>query len=92
MFRFSIRELMLVTLVVAIGVAWFLDHRRLHGALVNSNTAIEAAIGEAKNAKEQQELLNQQVKEELAQYGFQFKLRCVGNKMVRRLVPFKDVP
>ena len=27
MFRFSIRELMLVTLVVAMGVGWWLDHR-----------------------------------------------------------------
>jgi nicotinamide riboside kinase len=29
MFRFSIRELMLVTLAVAMGVGWFADHRRL---------------------------------------------------------------
>jgi hypothetical protein len=28
MFRFSIRELVLLTLVVAMGVAWFLEHRR----------------------------------------------------------------
>ena len=29
MFRFSLRELMLVTLVVGMGFAWWLDHRRL---------------------------------------------------------------
>ena len=29
MFRFSIRKIMLVTLVVAMGVGWFADHRRL---------------------------------------------------------------
>jgi len=29
MFRFSIRELMLVTLVVALGVAWWLDRSHL---------------------------------------------------------------
>ena len=28
MFRFSIRELFLVTLVVAMGIAWCLDHRK----------------------------------------------------------------
>jgi hypothetical protein len=27
MFRFTIRELVLLTLVVAMGVAWWLDHR-----------------------------------------------------------------
>jgi hypothetical protein len=29
MFRFTIRELVLLTLVVALGVEWWLDHRRL---------------------------------------------------------------
>ena len=29
MFRFSIRELMLVIMVVAMGAGWFADHRRL---------------------------------------------------------------
>jgi hypothetical protein len=31
MFRFSIRELMLVTLVVALVVGWWLDHRHFAG-------------------------------------------------------------
>jgi len=29
MFRFTIRELVLLTLVVALGVGWWLDHRGL---------------------------------------------------------------
>ena len=29
MFRFTIRELVLLTLVVAMGVAWWVDRRRL---------------------------------------------------------------
>jgi len=29
MFRFTIRELVLLTLVVALGVGWWLDHRRV---------------------------------------------------------------
>ena len=32
MFRFSTRELMLVTLVVALAVAWFIEHRRVETA------------------------------------------------------------
>jgi len=30
MFRFSIRELMLVAVVVAMGLGWWLDHRAIH--------------------------------------------------------------
>jgi hypothetical protein len=33
MFRFTIRELVLLTLVVAMGVAWALDHWRLTEAM-----------------------------------------------------------
>jgi hypothetical protein len=29
MFRFTIRELVLLTLIVAMGVGWWLDHRTL---------------------------------------------------------------
>jgi hypothetical protein len=32
MFRFTIRELVLLTLLVALGVAWFLDHHSLQDA------------------------------------------------------------
>ena len=32
MFRFSIRELILVTLVVVLAVAWFIEHRRAEAA------------------------------------------------------------
>jgi hypothetical protein len=33
MFRFSIRELLLVTLVIGIGLAWWIDHRQLESRL-----------------------------------------------------------
>ncbi len=49
MFRFSIRELMLVTLVVAIGMAWVSEHMRLTAARAD---AIEARI----EAREQKNL------------------------------------
>jgi len=32
MFRFTIRELVLLTLVVALGVGWWADHRRMTSA------------------------------------------------------------
>ena len=44
MFRFSIRELMLVTLVVAIGAGWWMEHRA-------SRLAIQAKDSEITKAK-----------------------------------------
>jgi hypothetical protein len=35
MFRFTIRELVLLTLVVALGVGWWLEHRTLTNANAN---------------------------------------------------------
>jgi hypothetical protein len=40
MFRFSIRELMLVTLVVAVGVAWWLHYRQTE----SRRQAVEAKL------------------------------------------------
>jgi hypothetical protein len=37
MFRFSIRELMLVMLIAVLGVAWFLEHRRAQAALLKAS-------------------------------------------------------
>jgi hypothetical protein len=39
MFRFTIRELVLLTLVVAMGVAWWLDRSRLAESLQNARAA-----------------------------------------------------
>jgi hypothetical protein len=36
MFRFTIRELVLLTLVVALGVGWWGDHRQLDSARTNA--------------------------------------------------------
>jgi hypothetical protein len=41
MFRFTIRELVLLTLVVAMGVGWWLDRSRMAEALQNAR-AVEA--------------------------------------------------
>jgi hypothetical protein len=44
MFRFTIRELVLLTLVVAMGVAWWMDHRRLSVSYANWNEQITGAV------------------------------------------------
>src|ERR1051325_3446681 len=43
MFRFSIRELMLVTTVVAMGIALFAEHRRAEAAVMDAKAARERA-------------------------------------------------
>ena len=48
MFRFSIRELMLVTLVVAMGISWLADRRQLSGSLDRAaESLIESKESEA---------------------------------------------
>ena len=37
MLRFTIRELVLVTVIVAMGLAWWLDRRQMKGALAKQN-------------------------------------------------------
>ena len=44
MFRFTIRELVLLTLVVAMGVAWWVDRTRLAAALDSVTAVAEALI------------------------------------------------
>ena len=48
MFRFSIRELMLVTLVVSMGIAWAIDHR----AVAATRDVAKAALAEVKEDAE----------------------------------------
>ena len=54
MFRFTIRELVLLTLVVSVGLGWWLDRRRLAGPLQE--------LAEFQTAK-QRELAQQKLKE-----------------------------
>ena len=52
MFRFTIRELVLLTLIVAMGVGWWVDHLRLVEAMRVSTIAWQAreAVLEAENS------------------------------------------
>ena len=57
MFRFSIRELMILTLAIILGVAWFADHRRW---LAASADATKVKV-ECKLAKEDVERLERYI-------------------------------
>jgi len=45
MFRFTIRELVLLTLVVAMGVGWWVDRRALREAVDDATTIARLASG-----------------------------------------------
>ena len=50
MFRFSIRELMLVTLVVAFGVAWWVDRSRLFASWKAAESESQKAMAAYKES------------------------------------------
>ena len=43
MFRYTIREIFLLVLIVALGVGWWLDHQRLTGEIANGKWWRQAA-------------------------------------------------
>ena len=65
MFRFSIRELMLVTLVVAISVAWWVDRSRLFA----SWEAAESESQKATAALKESVTLGSELVDELLKRG-----------------------
>ena len=72
MFRFSIRELMLVTTVVALGVAWFVEHTRAQAALKSAKEACgKAEFWERINRESEISF-----REQLAEYGLDFGCGC----------------
>ena len=74
MFRFSIRELLLLTVVAAIGVAWFTDHSRLHAALVSAQS--DAKSSDAVCDRLQREMDN--IGHELPRHGLCLLWACEG--------------
>ena len=72
MFRFSIRELMLVTLVAAMGVAWFAEHRRAQSALIDAKKAEERVTDAEEIAEARWNLWHKDVNDiqkQLPKYG-----------------------
>ena len=68
MFRFSIREMMLVTAMVALGVAWFAEHTRAQAALKYGKEACgQAEFWERINRESEISF-----REQLAEYGLNF--------------------
>ena len=68
MFRFSIREMMLVTAMVALGVAWFVEHTRAQAALKSAKEACgKAEFWERINRESEISF-----REQLAEYGLNF--------------------
>jgi hypothetical protein len=59
MFRFTIRELVLLTLVVALGVAWCLDRRMLQVAIASHRARSEKFEAAARRLEAEQQLLGQ---------------------------------
>jgi hypothetical protein len=62
MFRFSIRELMLVTLMVAMGTAWLIDHWRSSAAVSKLKDELENWAGRSREAEATTATIEQQLK------------------------------
>ena len=71
MFRFSIRELMLVTLIVAMGLSWFAEHRHLQSALKESEDNLWR--------REQKEEHIREIERQLEKQGLEISWECFGN-------------
>lgn len=71
MFRFSIRELMLVTLVVAMGLSWFAEHWQLQSALQESQDNLWR--------RERTEGHFKEVENQLKKRGLEISWECFGN-------------
>ena len=75
MFRFSIRELMVVVMAAAMGVAWLVEHQHLQSALIDAKEAqrqVDDAQEEAESWKavsSQLELTCKRTDDALARHG-----------------------
>ena len=89
MFRFSIRELSIAALAVALGIAWCAEHNRLSAALSQCEVLknqLKEAVQEAKDAKETEEYVRawrekdiERISEQLARHDLQLFWFCGGN-------------
>ena len=73
MFRFSIRELMLVTLVVGLGIGWFLQWRTLAHRHARRGEYVEALKDELRLKMGENEALNDAMRAEHGNYTVTFK-------------------
>jgi streptomycin 6-kinase len=59
MFRFSIRELVLLTLVVAMGVAWWIERARLAAQLAKYQQAEQRELDRQEHARVREQLFKE---------------------------------
>lgn len=76
MFRFSIRELMLVALVVTMGISWYAEHRQLNAALQELKTSDNYWANEIKL-----------IECELGRQGLEIKNNCFLGPSIQKSPP-----
>ena len=82
MFRFTIRELVLITLVVALGVGWWMEHRK--------RSAVQRRLGDAEAGYSMcGDYLNQTV---LALYELGIHWRPTNRRVILRPTTSTDIP
>lgn len=74
MLRFSIRELMLLTLTAGIAVGWYLDHKQLTRALIVANLPREPLNRAYQRHSDELSVINK----ELASHGLGLWQLCGG--------------
>src|SRR5262245_16106075 len=85
MFRFTIRDVMAMTALAGMGVAWAADHQRLNAAFNQVKEAREeAATWESRCAFRDQEV--ERLEKGIRQFGFEVMWSCgIGPSVCRRL-------
>jgi hypothetical protein len=90
MFRFTIRELLLLTLVVGLGLAWYAEHKRLLTALAEvqqvqklAKEQAERADGDIRYLLERDRRDNQSIARQLAEFDLEL-FSMGGGPIIRR--------
>ena len=78
MFRFTIRELVLLTLVVAMGAGWWLDRRMSQAKIATYRAKCEKFEAATRRLEAEQELL----RKELAMYRNLIRSRKKGVRLI----------
>jgi hypothetical protein len=85
MFRFAIRDLLWLTVVVALGLAWYAEHKRLLAALAEvqqvqklAKEHAERADGDIRFLLDQDKRDNQSIARQLAEFDLELTFSRVG--------------
>ena len=89
MFRFTIRDVLWLTVVVALGVAWLVENRHSRAAVTRANEARE----HARSSEARSEYLDEQIEridKQLAEHGLRVGWMSTGRGL--RAVVCEDDP